>query len=51
MKNVMKQLGGTKQFTAFLSDFPEGPWASVLTAELTEQEHYGCDVMQTFDLE
>ena len=51
IKNVMKEHGGTKQFTVFLSDSPQGPWDSVLITELTEQEHYGCDVMKTFDLE
>ena len=47
----MKEHGGTKQFTVFLSDSPDGPWVSILTTELTEQERYGCDPMQTFNLE
>ena len=51
LKNLKKELGGTREFTVFLSDLLNGPWAIVLSGELPEQENFGCAPMQSFDLE
>ena len=51
LKNLKKEVGGTREFTVFLSDSLNGPWAIVLTGELPEQETFGCAPMQAFDLE
>ena len=51
MKNIKKEQGGTKNFTIFLSESPDGPWEPVLTTDFPEQETFGCALMQHFDLE
>ena len=50
MKNIKKELGGTKNFTIFLSESPEGPWSPILTMDFPEQPTYGCAPLETFDL-
>ena len=51
LKNIKKELGGTKQFTVFLSQSADGPWEPVLTTDFPEEDRTGCAVMQYFDLE
>ena len=51
MKNLKKEHGGTKNFTAFLSESVDGPWEPVLTTDFPEEDRTGCAVMQYFDLE
>ena len=51
MKNIKKEQGGTKNFTAFLSESADGPWEPVLTADFPEEDRIGCAVMHNFDLE
>ena len=51
MKNVKVEEGGTKQFSVFQSDSPDGPWATILSDELQPTENIDCGVMQTFNTE
>lgn len=51
MKNIKREQGGTKNFTVFLSESPNGPWNPVLTVDFPEPETYGCAPMQTFDIQ
>ena len=48
MKNIKKEIGGTKSFSIFLSHFSEGPWVPILKDEFKEEESSGCADMQTF---
>ena len=50
MKNIRKELGGTKDFNILLADSPYGPWISVLKNKFSEYEGTGCAPMETFDL-
>ena len=49
MKNIKKEDGGTKDFTVYTSDSPEGPWKLILTDKFPEEETRGCASMKTFD--
>ena len=48
MKNIKKKQGGTKNFTIFVSDSPDGPWNLAFQDEFPEQETVGCAPMQNF---
>ena len=50
MKNINKKQGGTKQFTIFLSEFPDGPWESILSDKFPEETLEGCGSMQTHSI-
>ena len=49
MKNIKKKEGGTKDFTVYVSDSPEGPWRLILTGEFQEQDNHGCAPIETVD--
>ena len=49
MKNIKAESGGTKDFSVFTSESPEGPWKLILTDKLKEEETVGCASMQIFD--
>ena len=49
MKNIKKEEGGTKDFTVYVSDSPEGPWNLILTDGFQEQDKQGCAHIETFD--
>ena len=42
MKNLNRDLGGTKHFSIFLSDYSMGPWNLILRGELNQSSESGC---------
>ena len=50
MKNIRRDLGGTKDFIISLSDSPEGPWTSILANKFSEYEGSGCAPMEEFEI-
>lgn len=51
IKNVKKEIGGTKEFKVFLSDSHSGPWKEILSDTIPEQELLGCAPFTHYDLE
>ena len=50
LKNLNPVYGGTKQFTIFLSETPEGPWNNIFSSELPKEESE-CGPMRPFNIE
>ena len=42
VKNLERDLGGTKEFSIFLSEFSSGPWNFLLKGQLDQNVESGC---------
>ena len=51
MKNLKREDGGTRSFVIYVSEMSDGPWDTVLEAEFSRQDTFGCASMQNFKFE